>query len=96
MTKQAIMTKYIGPTNSRNSRIKASAPAGSITISYDRELNEDDNHKQAAEALCDKFNWKISLIGGVLKNGAYVWVQDDFDYSDQRQRHDERMEDLKR
>ena len=35
---QAIETRYLGPTNTRGSRIKATAAAGSITIHYDDAL----------------------------------------------------------
>lgn len=31
--RQAISTKYIGPTNYRSARVKASCEAGSVTVS---------------------------------------------------------------
>ena len=46
---QAIQTKYIGATNTKHSRIKAACEAGGITVFYDHSLNEDDNHKAAAD-----------------------------------------------
>lgn len=52
---QAIITKYLPATNRKGSRIKASCDRGSITLPWDDELNEEDNHVQAASDLCDMF-----------------------------------------
>lgn len=71
---QAIRTRYLGPTNYGGSRIKASAQAGSVTISYDYALNVDDNHKAAAQALIDKLNWDCSFSSGVLPCGDWCHV----------------------
>jgi hypothetical protein len=54
---QAITTKYIGPTTFRGSRIKASCPAGSITLPYDY-AERDGGHYGAAVALIKKLGWK--------------------------------------
>ena len=54
---QAITTKYIGPTNFRGSRIKASCEAGSITLPYDYSEN-DGGHYGAAVALIKKLGWE--------------------------------------
>lgn len=62
---QAIITKYLGPTNHRGSRIKATAWAGSVTVSYDYSLDTVGNHKAAAQAICDKLN---------ADNGFGAWV----------------------
>jgi hypothetical protein len=77
--RQAIQTKYLGPTDKRGSRVKAWAAAGSITLGWKNELNSDDNHYQAALTLQGKFDWSKynSLIGGVLPNGEYCFVQQD-------------------
>lgn len=76
---QAIVTKYIGPTNFRGSRIKATASAGNVTVSYDPALNSEDNHLAAAEALANKFGWleNATLHGGGMPDGSgnvYVMV----------------------
>lgn len=73
--RQAILTKHIGPTNTKGSRVKASADAGSITASWDYALNIRENHQNAALALAKKLGWdKINeYIGGSYKNG-YVFV----------------------
>lgn len=52
---QSIVTKYLGPTNFRGSRIKATCSRGSLTISKPDNLNEDDAHKFAVEQLVEKF-----------------------------------------
>lgn len=71
---KAIRTKYMGPTNTRGSKIKASDEAGnSITIPYPYELSGEAVYAKAAIALCKKMSWKGQLIGGGLKDG-YVFV----------------------
>lgn len=75
MTYQAITTKYIGPSNVRGSRVKATASAGSVTLSWDDALNIDDNHARAARALADKFGWRgIWHAGGLPKGNGNVFV----------------------
>lgn len=67
---QAIETRYIGPTNFRGSRVKASAQAGSITIGWDDALNVDENHDAAAVALVRKLGWEpATLASGGLPSG---------------------------
>jgi len=76
MTVQAIETKFLGPTNKRGSRIKASADAGSLTVAYDTGESDYDNHFEAAAALGDQFGWfehgELLVAGGV--GNGYVWV----------------------
>ncbi len=52
---QAIVTKYIGATNTRGSRIKAICARGSITISYPHGADATESHVIAAQELCNKF-----------------------------------------
>ena len=62
---RAIITRYLGPTNHRPSRIKASAgKAGSITVSWDYDLpdNISANHRAAALALMEKLGWDRKLV----------------------------------
>lgn len=60
---QAIITKYIGPTNHRGSRIKAECEAGSITIPYDYGLDDVDLHLKAVNALIKKLDWNYNVLG---------------------------------
>lgn len=76
--RQAIITKYLGPTNHRGARVKATAQAGSITLSWDDALDVEDNHTSAARALCKKFHWPFppgSMVGGALPDDTgYAFV----------------------
>jgi hypothetical protein len=77
---QAIATKYLGPTNSRGARVKATCQAGSVVIAWDDADDVDQNHMNAALALCNKFAWAedCNLVWGGLPNGegnAYVLVR---------------------
>ena len=75
---QAIQTRHLSPTNSRGARIKATAAAGSVTISYPYELSGQACHRAAAEALAKKFDWVGEnygeLLGAQLQNHDYVFV----------------------
>lgn len=85
--RQAIVTKYLGPTNTRGARVKATAYAGSVTIPWDDAKDVDDNHYAAALALAFKFEWvrqhdldkgAVHIVGGGLPDGrgnAYVLVE---------------------
>ena len=75
---QAIVTKYIGPSNTKGSRIKATAAAGSITVHLDHALNIEENHAKAAEALANKFNWSGNyFMGGMPDDSGYCFVSSD-------------------
>lgn len=79
---QAIVTKFLGPTNSHGSRIKASASAGSITIPWNHGLNPDANHARAARALAERYGWKGDWYCGGMPDrtgSSYVFVQVDCD-----------------
>ena len=82
----AITTKYLGATDYKGSRIKATAGNGqTLTISYPHEYSDEAAAAQAAIALCVKLDWLPSedgkgyrfthLIGGGTKDGyAFVFA----------------------
>ena len=72
---QAIITKYIGPTNHRGARIKATASAGSVTVPYDHAQDHDEPFRISARALCAKFGWEFDHVSGGLPDGSIVWVK---------------------
>jgi len=85
--RQAIVTKYVGPTNFKGSRIKATCERGSITIEWSDALNSEQNHVAARCALIAKFlkedaarygsnanPWGKPMIAGQIPSGAYVHV----------------------
>ena len=53
---QAITTKFLGPTNTRGSRIKATCWLTSVTVAWDYSANAEENHEAAIEALVCKLN----------------------------------------
>jgi hypothetical protein len=80
---QAIVTKYLGPSNVRGSRVKATAEAGSVTLHWDDAKDTDQNHQAAARALAVKFGWDGIWHGGALPgNAGYVFVNEDVDNCD--------------
>ena len=85
----AILTKYLPPTNTRPSRIKATSGSGhSITIPYPAHNSHGTEacHAEAALALCKRMDWQFApLIAGGLKDGfAFVF---DSKYGTERYEH---------
>lgn len=71
---QAITVKYLGPTNSRGARLKATCRGGSWTSGRDFALNTDEQAAQVAKALCIKLGWGGRYVCGGLPNGDWVFV----------------------
>jgi hypothetical protein len=78
---QAIVTKYIGPTNYRGSRVKATTESGlSLTAGWRDDLNNEENHRLAAFALAKKLGWFGEWVGGgMTKGNVYVCVTKSYD-----------------
>jgi hypothetical protein len=75
LVRQAITTKYIGPSNVKGSRVKARAAAGSITLHWDDALNSEDNHRAAAQAYATKMGWHGKYYQGSLPDDSgYCFV----------------------
>jgi hypothetical protein len=77
MTMQTIVTKYLGPTTFRGSRIKAVTSGGrhSVTIDYPHELDSEAAHWKAASLLIRKLEWPGVYHCGALQTG-FVFVPD--------------------
>lgn len=72
---KAIQVKYLGPTNHKGSRWKATAwPNLSVTLSYDYALDGEGNARTAANALAGKMGWRHPTGAGQLPNGDYVFT----------------------
>jgi hypothetical protein len=69
MILQAIVTKYLPYTNTKASRVKATASAGSLTLQWDDALGVDGNHAAAAEALATKLSWEGRWYAGGMPEG---------------------------
>ena len=70
---QAIITKYLRPTNVRGARIKASCQATSIIVSWNDGLSPEDNHRAAADALCQKLDQRCVDLYGSAPSG--IWTR---------------------
>lgn len=77
---QTIETRYIGPTDTKGSRIKATSAGGhSVTIPYNDAASASDCHAAAVRALMEKLDWHGRMIGDHTKRGmVWVWVNDDY------------------
>lgn len=74
--RQAITTRFVGPTNSRGSRIVARCEAKRIIVECDDSLDAAANHAAAALQLMNTLGWSEhnSLVMGGTGDG-YVFVQ---------------------
>jgi hypothetical protein len=75
--RQAIKTKYLGPSNVRGARVKASSDAGSVTLPWNHALGIEDNHAAAAKVLAEKWGWGGRWFGGGLPGSGYAFVDSD-------------------
>lgn len=72
---KAIFTKFSPATNSRGSRIIATAEGGlRVVANYEHALYHDDRHGFAAFQLAKKYGWHGFYKSGSGPKGETVWV----------------------
>ena len=72
---KAILTKYMGPTESRGSRVVAYTTDQRVSIPYDSSLDDYEVYEKAAHALMRKMGWSGRIVGGSYKNNwIFVFV----------------------
>lgn len=74
---KAIETTYIGPTNHKGAKVRATDGDNRATVDWDYNLEPDENHRRAALALADKLAWFGSWQGGHTKRGMIWCFRDD-------------------
>lgn len=72
--RQAIQTRYRGPTDYTGSRVIATCAAKRITVPWNHAHNPAENHRSAALALAARLEWAGPWVGGQLADGSYVFV----------------------
>lgn len=74
--RQAIETKFRGPTNCQGARVVARAQAGRLVVSWDHGESVEENHRRAALRLAERYGWPSADMvgGGNAKGDGYVWV----------------------
>ena len=76
--RQAIVTRYHGPTDTKGTRVSATAEAGRIYVAWDYSLDTNTNHARAAETLARKFGWTGKFVAGGTRDYC-AFVCDDGD-----------------
>jgi hypothetical protein len=66
MSHQAVTTKWIAPTNTKGSRIKAKCAAKTITVGWNHSMGVEENHRAAAKALIGQLEWFGEWVQGTL------------------------------
>lgn len=65
---QAIQTKFLGPTDTCGSRIKATCWLKSVTVSWEYGLSSEENHRAAIDALVCRLNNDC-----IIKDNSRLW-----------------------
>ncbi len=76
--KQAILTKYLGPTATRGARVKAWCFGGQRIVTWDYSMSSEANHHYASEQLGLKLNWRefsTRMCGALPDGSGYCFVQ---------------------
>lgn len=71
----AIVVKFMGPTNYKPSRYKATCQAGSIAMSADYSKNPTENAMAVAKMLAEKYDWQGKYhLGHLPETEKSYWV----------------------
>lgn len=72
----AIITKYIGPTNLKGERISArfALGGGRIVIPFPYALSNECAHQHAAEKLIEKYNKELRIIESAGIDSGFVFI----------------------
>lgn len=71
---KAIQTKYLCPTNTKGSRIKAWIDGFSVTVDQACHEDVEQASRTAVLQFLKKIEWKGSWCGGQLPNGDYAFI----------------------
>lgn len=74
---QGITVRYIGPTDTKGARLKATSASGiSVTIPYPHDAPERDKPCRAVDALCDKLGWDAAgFVGATIRGNDWAFVK---------------------
>lgn len=79
MSRQAIRTKFLGPTNHHGARIAVTCDAKRIYVTWDDAQDPLENHTRAAKLLATMLGWHGTWYAGSAKNDpGYTFVVADF------------------
>jgi hypothetical protein len=75
---QAIVTKYIGPSNTKGARIQARMGDVRVSVPYPHELSGAAGHFEAVKALCEKLGYKDREFVSAFSNDGYVFIMTNY------------------
>ncbi len=77
---KAIQVKYLSPTDTKGSRVKAFCEAGQVTLHMDYEGSYETNMEKAVLQLLGNLGWQGTWHGGCIEDGSlHVFVCSDWD-----------------
>jgi hypothetical protein len=72
--RQAILTRYLGPTNKLGARVVAKTEGKRIVLFWDYTLDGEGNYHRAAKLLAGHLGWTGRLVGGSLPGCQHAFV----------------------
>lgn len=70
----SLQTRYLGPTNTKGSRIQVCCRETKRYFPYPYELNSDQAHAWAAAQYCQEMGWSGTMVMGATGMGGYAFV----------------------
>ena len=74
----AIRTRYLGPTDTRGSRVRATCVGRSVVVPWDHGTDSHGNHRAAAVKLAERLNPEPrrdrNVLGACDGAGRMVWL----------------------
>ena len=71
---QAITTKILPATSTRDTLVQAKCKTSRISYPYNHQISEEANHKVVARELAEHLQWRGEWVTGQTHDGCYVHV----------------------
>lgn len=68
-----IKTTYVGPTDTKGSKIKAQFNGKTVSVPYDYALNSEARHQKAAFAFADKHGLSVKIDASDSHDKGYYF-----------------------
>lgn len=74
--RQAIITKYSGPSSRHGARVWARCSTKTVSVDWDNALSREDNHDRAAVKLVKAMEWNFVMLlsGSMPDSSGYAYV----------------------
>ena len=74
---KAIRTRSLRASNLRGVGVAADCDELRIRVEHDFDISDEENHRAAAHALCNRLGWHGALVGPGVYRGDRFWIVQD-------------------